>query len=182
MFQIFHTASCALKNITFTCSNTFWMFWWYDTLSCRVFLVCFLAPDNPPPPLQAEWQRAPSSCHLAWPWQRSTWLQAAYTFLLLWICLRHWHSISAGMSCVQTLKGNATVCYRSFELAVNTCQDTSLLFLLAILTKAARNNGGSYSTARPPCPTANLSAGSLVYFFIKEKHSPLQQHIQIPLE
>lgn len=76
------SARLCFKNITFTCSQC--VLWCYDdmTLSLAVFSsTCFLAPDNPAPLLRAEWQRVSSGCHLAWPWQRSTWLQAAYTFL-----------------------------------------------------------------------------------------------------
>ncbi len=109
---------------------------------------------------------------------------AAYTFL----CAESAYGIdtvSAGMGSVQTLKANATVCNRSsFEVALNTCQDTSFLFLLVILTKAATQETtmeAHTAQQEPPAPQqTGSSAGSLVYFFIKEQQSPSYKHIHFP--
>lgn len=118
-----------------------------DRAFCDVLMVwhslavfssaCFLDPDNPQPSLWADMT------------ENAVWLSFALTMtekhmavscihiLLRRVCLHHWHSISARMSCVHTLKPNSSLCNKSiFQVGLNSCQDTSLVCLLAILNKA----------------------------------------------
>lgn len=145
--------------------------------------TCFLAPDNPPPLLWAEWQRVSSGCHLAWPWQRSTWLRAAYTFLfgksaydidtlsqLEWAVFRPWKPM---------LLSNRSGC----EVALNTCQVASL-FLMAILTKAAntrdtREAHPAHLDLLPP----NWQTHQLVFLYILSgrKRCRLHEYVSISL-
>lgn len=109
------------------------MFWWYDTLASWPQTILHLA-------LRAEWQRVPSGCHLAWPWQRNIWLQAAYTFLCFELCLCYDIDTLSRLEWAVFRPWKPTLLSVTevvFEVALNTCQHTSLLFLLAILTKAA---------------------------------------------
>lgn len=119
---------CFEKNILFTCrQECFVMFWWFDTLSCRVFKCVFLGP------------RQSSTSAASWVTECPVWLSSGLTMTEKHmaagcihnprrrICLWHWHSVSAGMSRDQTLKANVTACNRSrFEVALNNCQATSL--------------------------------------------------------
>ena len=135
--------STALKTLLSLPDCVFWCF--DDSLRClrwqslAVFLsACFLAPDNPPPLLQADVTESP------------VWLSFALTITekhMAVSCIHIPLCESAFSNDIlsqlewavcRPLKANNTVCYRSsFEVALNTCQDTSLLFFLAILTEAA---------------------------------------------
>lgn len=161
-------ASWALKTSLSIAVSVLWCF---DdmALSRNVFKYVFLGP------------RQSSTSAASWVTECPVWLSCVLTMTekhmaegciripLSRICLWHWHSISAGMSCVQTLKANVTVCKRSgFEVALNTCQDTSLLFLLAFLTKAAtqETQWKSHTAQRElPAPQLTDSSASLVFFY-----------------
>lgn len=105
---------------------------------------------------------------------------AAYTFL----CAKSAYgidTISAGMGCVQTPKANTTVCKRSsFEVSLNTCQDTSLLFLLAILTKAATQEiqWKRIQPSKSPLPYSRQAHQLVIWciFFMKEQQFPSHKH------
>ena len=155
----------------------FVLFWRHNAL-LQCFLLHVYWPQTIfPPLLWADCQRSPSGCHLAWPRQRSPWLWAAYTLPCAEICLRHPHSVSAEMSSVQTLRANNAFCNRSsFEVLLNTCQDTSLLFFFGnfyLKQQDKKNNRSSFSPERPPRPTADrLISCCLGVFFRKEHQLP----------
>lgn len=146
----------------------FVMPWWYDTLSRHVFKCMFLGP-----------RQSPTSA-VSWVTECTVWLSSFLTTTEKHmaagcvrisprrICLWHWHFISAGMSCVQTLKDYVTVCNRSrFEDALNACQVISLLFLLAILTKTATQEP-QWKLRQPsesPLPHSWKTHQLVVYFF-----------------
>lgn len=159
-------ASSALKTSLSLAGRS--VLWCFDdmTLSCHVFECVFLGPRQSRTSA-ASWCDRESRLAVICPdHDRETRGCELHTHFSSWICPKRWHSISAGMSCVQSPKANATVCNRRrFEVALNTCQDTSLLLPLAILTKAATqkntHNGSSYSRVKPLAPQLTGSSAAL---------------------
>lgn len=180
MIQSFklYRAHCALKHHVHLQHEAFVMSGWYDTLSCHVFKCMFLGIRQSPTSA-VSWVAECTVCLSSFLTRMEKHMAAGSVHIsLCWICRWHWHFISAGMSCVQTLRANVAVCNRRrFEDALNTCQDISLLFLLAILTKNSNTrNPVEAHTAAP-----QLKNSSAVHFFKREEQSPSYWKIHICL-
>lgn len=153
-------------------------------LSRRVFMCVFLGP------------RQSSTSAVSWVTECPVWLSSGPTMTEKHmaagciripphrICLWHWHSISAGVSCVQTLRANVTACNRSSsEYTLNTCQHASLLFLFSNFNQSVTAGDTIEAHAaqhEPPAPQlTDSSAANLLLLFKQREQSPSYHYINI---